>query len=341
MAASNVVTVTGATTDLLTAARASDHEAFRRLLDPHLATLHVHCYRMLGSYHDAEEAMQEVLLRAWRSLDTYQGRAPLRHWLYRIATTTCLQVIRARARQPSTVAEIDYLEPYPDRLLDALPVESDPAASVERRESVSLAFVAALQLLPATQRAVLVLREVLDWRAGEVAGLLDCTVAAVNSALQRARATVRAAMPGGSGRRRLDADDRRVLARFVDAWQRRDIDGLAALLRADVELRMPPEAMEFHGRDAVIGFFATVPAGGRLELIRLVPTRANGRPALAAFECGPDGDPRPYGVMVLELAGAGDACQVAGITGFPSRELAGGGRGAPAAAFEGLDGAGS
>ena len=312
----------------------TEHEAFHRLLAPHLPALHVHCYRMLGSYHDAEEAMQDVLVRAWRSLDTYEGRAPLLHWLYRIATNACLKIIQGRAKQPSLVTEIDYLEPYPDRLLDALPVESDPAASAERRESVSLAFVAALQLLPATQRAVLVLREVLEWRADEVAELLDTTVAAVNSALQRARGTMRTAgIPDGSPRRRLDAEDRRVLERFVDAWQRRDITGLAALLRADVQLRMPPELMQFHGRDAVAGFFATVPANGHLELIALVPARANGQPACAAFERDEDGHWQPYGLMVFDLDGEA----IAAITGFPSRLLSGSDRGAPAVAFEGLD----
>jgi len=289
---------------LLLAARAGDGDAFRELVAPHLPALHVHCYRMLGSYHDAEEVMQEVLTRAWRYLDGYREQAPLTHWLYRIATTTSLKAIEARAKRPSTVAEIDYLEPYPDRLLDALPAESDPAAEVERRESVSLAFISALQLLPATQRAVVILREVLAWRADEVAELLETTVAAVNSMLQRARVTL--GSPGA--RRSLDEDDRRVLARFVDAWHRRDIPGLAEVLRADVEMRMPPEKMEFLGRDAVLEFFATVPEGGALETVRLVITRANGQPALAAFVAG-----EPYGIMVLELAGG----RIATVIGFP------------------------
>lgn len=144
-------------TQLLSAARVGDHDAFHHLVEPHLSALRVHCYRMLGSYHDTEDAMQDVLLRAWRSLETYEERAPLLHWLYRIATTTSLKIIQKRARQPVTVAEIDYLEPYPDRLLD-------PATLTEQRESVSLAFITALQLLPATQRAVLVLRDVLTRR---------------------------------------------------------------------------------------------------------------------------------------------------------------------------------
>ncbi|HEV2779666.1 MAG TPA: RNA polymerase subunit sigma-70 [Actinophytocola sp.] len=300
---------------LLVAARSGDGAAFRELVEPHRAALHLHCYRMLGSYHDAEEAMQEVLLRAWRHLDGYRGQAPLLHWLYRIATTSSLKIIEARARRPGTIAEIDYLEPYPDRLLDALPADSDPAAAVERRESVSLAFIAALQLLPATQRAVVILRDVLAWRAEEVAVLLESTVPAVNSALQRARSTLRDALPGGR-RRPLDAEDRRVLARFVDAWHRRDISGLAALLREDVELRMPPEeGLEFRGRAAVLEFFATVPADGALDRIPLVPTRANGQPAVAAYMADDTGELAYYGVMVFAVEGG----RIATITGFPAQ----------------------
>jgi RNA polymerase sigma-70 factor, ECF subfamily len=301
---------------LLDAATVGDDQAFRALLDPHKVALHLHCYRMLGSYHDAEEALQETLMRAWRHLGNYQREAPLRHWLYRIATNACLKIIEGRARRPSTVAEVDYLQPYPDRPLNALPVDADPAAALERRESVSLAFVTALQLLPATQRAVLILKDVLAWRAEEVAGQLGTSVAAVNSILQRARATLRKALPETTPRP-LDAADQRVLARFVDAWHRRDIDGLAALLHEDVVLRMPPEDMEFRGRDEVLQFFAVAPAGGELERIRLVPTRANGRPALGAFLRLEDGSFEPYGLMVVDLDG--DA--IATVTGFPASPI--------------------
>jgi RNA polymerase sigma-70 factor (ECF subfamily) len=299
---------------MLTAARGGDGEAFRTLLAPHVPAIQVHCYRMLGSFHDAEEATQDTMLRAWRALHTYEGRAPLRHWLYRIATTTCLKARQAQARQPATVAEVTYLQPYPDRFLDQLPAGGDPAAEVERRESVSLAFVTALQLLPATQSAVLILREVLGWSAAEVADLLDTTVAAVNSALQRARATIRAAASVPA--RPLPEREREIVAGFVRAWHRCDIDGLAALLREDVIMRMPPEAMDLYGRADVVGFFATVPAQGRLETIRLVSTRANGQPALAAYTTGDDGRPVPYGLMVLTLAADG----VTQITGFPGVE---------------------
>ncbi|MEV4314759.1 RNA polymerase subunit sigma-70 [Actinocrispum sp. NPDC049592] len=305
-------------TQLLSAARIGDRDAFHRLVEPYLPALQVHCYRMLGSYHDAEDATQDVLMRAWRSLNTYEDRAPLLHWLYRIATTTSLKIIQKRARQPTTVAEIDYLEPFPDHLLD-------PALLAEQRESVSLAFITALQLLPATQRAVLILREVLVWSAAEVADLLGTTVPAVNSMLQRARATLH----GTVHKRPLTDVDRAVLAQFVDAWHRRDITGLSALLRADAELRMPPETAEFLGRDAVIGFFATVPGQGRLETIRLVPTQANGQLAVAAYDTGEDGDWRPYGLMVFDF----DGDLITRITGFPSCELSQKPHCAPAAAF--------
>ncbi|HEU5470613.1 MAG TPA: sigma-70 family RNA polymerase sigma factor, partial [Actinophytocola sp.] len=176
-------------TDLLAAARGGDDRAFRALVWPHLRALHVHSYRMLGSYDEAEEAVQEVLLRAWKGLATFQGRAPLLHWLYRITTTTCLKAIQARGRQPILDAEIGYLQPYPDQLLDQLS-DPDPAVVLTRRDTVTLAFISALQRLPATQRAALILRDVLTFTSGEVAELLDTTVAAVNSALQRARATM-------------------------------------------------------------------------------------------------------------------------------------------------------
>jgi RNA polymerase sigma-70 factor (ECF subfamily) len=235
-------------------------------------------------------------------LDTYEGRAPLRHWLYRIATTTCLKARTARGRQPVGIDELSHLQPYPDRLLDELPADSDPAAEVERRESVSLAFVAALQLLPATQSAVLILRDVLAWRSQEVAELLDTTVPAVNSALQRARATLRSATTP----RPLADREREIVGGFVRAWHRRDFAGLAELLRADVILRMPPEAAWFHGRNAVLDFFARLPVQERLEL---VPTAANGQPALAAYLTP---ERAPFGLMVLTLAEDG----VAVITGF-------------------------
>ncbi len=304
--------------ELLAAARRGDSHAFQALVVPHLRALHLHSYRMLGSYADAEEAVQESMLRAWQGLAGFEGRAPLRHWLYRITTTTCLKMIRRRRREPATTAEVAWLQPYPDVLIDQIAdADADPAAIAERRESVALAFIAALQLLPASQRAVLILRDVLGWPARDVAELLDSSVAAVNSALQRARATLAAAGPAARGRT-LSSSERRVLDAFVRAWQECDIPALAAVLREDATLTMPPQAIQITGRHQVAGFFATVPAAGRLDRIRLVITYANGHPALAAY-LPDDGtsDCRGYGIMVLTIADG----QVATITGFPDQDL--------------------
>jgi RNA polymerase sigma-70 factor, ECF subfamily len=307
--------------DLLAAARAGDHAAFTALLAPHRRALHVHCYRMLGSLDDADDALQEAQLLAWRGLDTFAGRAPLGHWLYRITTTTCLKIIRARGRVPLPAGDLVYLQPYPDRLLDQLTAnDSDPAVEVERRDSVALAFIVALQRLPATQRAALLLRDVLAYSPAETAGLLDTSVAAANSLLQRARATLHADRGRSATERRgkaLDATDRQVVARFVDAWQRRDIPALAALLAEDAILRMPPQRAEFIGRTAIADFFATVPADGRLDLIDLVEVRANGQPALAAYLPDERGDCRGYGIMVFDLADRA----IVSITGFPDPAL--------------------
>jgi RNA polymerase sigma-70 factor (ECF subfamily) len=303
---------------LLAAARTGDEEAFRRLTAPYVRELQLHCYRMLGSVHDAEDLLQETLLRAWRRLDTFAGRASFRRWLYTIATNACLNTLERRPRvllfpsgdpvpddgPPPLTATIESLQPYPDSLLP----ETDPGTRLELRESVALAFLAAIQHLPPRQRAVLLLRDVLDWSAAEVAELLETTVAAVNSALQRARATVDArpaARPTAQGEDEL-------LARFVDAWERVDIRGLVALLREDAVLAMPPEPAWFRGREAVGEFFATVPAGGDLSRIELVPTRANGRPALAAYLDG-----EGYGIMVFEVADGA----IAEIVGFPGSTL--------------------
>jgi RNA polymerase sigma-70 factor (ECF subfamily) len=309
--------------ELLQAALAGDQAQFGLLVAPHVRELHVHCYRMLGSFHDAEDATQETLLRAWRHLHTFQGRAPLRAWLYRIATTTCLKLLQSRRRRRVAArpdgADVPILEPYPDRLLDDLPHDGpDPAAVAEQRESVALAFVVALQQLTARQRAVLVLREVLGWSAAEVAGLLATSVPAVNSALQRARASLdRGLPPAGVSTRSLPRQEQEVLRRFMLAWQRRDLEGLAALLREDAVLHMPPQSLRYLGREQVVRFFGAVPAGGRLDRIRLVATRANGQPALAAYLPGAAGSYHAYGLMVMVVAEDG----IQAITGFQDASL--------------------
>jgi RNA polymerase sigma-70 factor (ECF subfamily) len=308
--------------ELLQAALAGDQARFGLLVEPHVRELHVHCYRMLGSFHDAEDAMQETLLRAWRHLHTFQGRGPLRAWLYRIATTTCLKLLASAQRRRvagSDGADVPYLEPYPDRLLDDLPdTGPDPAAVAEQRESVALAFVVALQQLTARQRAVLVLREVLGWSAAEVAVLLETSVPAVNSALQRARARLaRVLSPASISARSLPVQEQLVVRRFMLAWQRRDLEGLAALLREDAVLHMPPQSLRLMGRGQVASFFGAVPADGRLDRIRLVATRANGHPALAAYLPAADGSYRAYGVMVLVVDEGG----IRAITGFQDASL--------------------
>ena len=308
--------------DLLAAARGGDGEAFRALVSPYLPALRLHAYRMLGSLDDADDAVQDVLLSAWRALGAYEGTAPLLHWLYRITTTSSLKIIRAKGRRPVPAGEVGHLQPYPDRLLEQLSgAGGDPAAIAEQRESVSLAFITALQRLPARQRAALILRDVLAWNAAEVAALLEMSVPAVNSALQRARAALPATEPGAPNGSRLSLDDRQrqVLDRFTDAWQRCDIAALAALLREDVILSMPPELERITGRAEVTRFFATVPAGGRLDSIRLVPARANGHPALAAYLPGTSARCQGYGIMVFTTVGD----SIATITGFPCPGLFG------------------
>jgi len=303
---------------LLAAARAGDERAFEALVAGHQRALHVHCYRMLGSYDDAEEATQETLLSAWRGLATYEQRAPLQHWLYRIATNTCLKLRTRRKRQPISLIDVGYVQPYPDRLLDELGTsETDPAATAETRESVALAFIAALQCLRPTPRAVLILRDVLAWSAAEVADLLDTSVAAVNSALLRAREGVRRATPNTVASRLSDPRDYDVVNRFLSAWERRDIDALAALLAQDVVLRMPPEQIELYGHRPVASFFATVPGGGQLERFHLLIIRANGCPAVAAYLPDDAGRHVPFGLMVLMLAGG----SIVTITGFPDPAL--------------------
>jgi RNA polymerase sigma-70 factor, ECF subfamily len=298
--------------ELLTAAAAGDEHAFVQLTAPLRRQLHVHCYRMLGSVHDADDAVQETMLRAWRSIGRFEPRAELSSWLYRIATNVCLRMIERRGRVDAAVIDA-YLQPYPDVLMD----ETTPEQEAERRETIELAFVTAVQLLPPRQRAALVLRDVLGWSAREAADLLGVSVAAANSALQRARERMdRERQEAAQARTHRPADkatEQALVRRFLEAWEEVDIEGLTALLADDALLTMPPEPMHVVGAGEIGGFFATVPMDGRLELIRLRPTRANGQPALAAYVQESAGEPfRAYGIMVLAL----DGDRIAGITGF-------------------------
>jgi RNA polymerase sigma-70 factor (TIGR02960 family) len=304
--------------DLLAAAQ-GDEDSFRFLTEPHRGALHLHCYRMLGSVHDADDALQETLLRAWRSLDRYEPRAPFGAWLHRIATNVCLSLLASRRRRPEVpVADTGeeawnerllHLQPYPDRLLDEL----------ETRETVQLAFVTAAQLLPPKQRAVLILRDVLDWSAKETAETLGDSVPAVNSALQRARAGLaRARILGAPAHEPDEAGQRALLERFMAAWDAVDIDGIVAVLARDAMMAMPPEPFYVRGAEALGAFFAGVPLQGHLDRIRLTPTAANRQPALAAYAWDDEaGGHLAYGVMVFSLAG--DA--VAGIVGFADSAL--------------------
>lgn len=303
---------------LLDAAGSGDEQAFVALTAPHRGALQFHCYRLLGSLHDADDALQETMLRAWRGLGAFEPRAPLVAWLHRIATNVSLRMIERRRRDAAVEAD-SHLGPYPDRLLEELEAPgSGPADHAITQEDIGLAFVAAMQLLPAKQRAVVVLRDALDWPAKDVAELLDESVAAVNSALQRGRD--RLARERGEGRlARIHAPagqgaEARVMRLFQEAWANVDISRIVSLLSDDALLTMPPLGMRFEGAAAIGEFFATEPIRGRLDRITLVETRANGQPALASYadEAG-DGVRRAYGVMVLAIEGE----RIRGITGFP------------------------
>ena len=282
-----------------------DERSFALLIEPHRRSLHLHCYRMLGSLDDADDALQETMLRAWKGADRYEPRAQLGTWLYTIATNVCLTAIARRRNRPvETGEDLEHLQPYPDRLLEDLVV----------RETVELAFITAIQLLPPKQRAVLILRDVLGWSAKEVAEALEDSVGAVTSALQRARTGLQGA------RRHVPAPaerERALVKRFMAAWDAVDIDGLVAMLTEDAMMTMPPERMRVSGARAIGDFFAAVPHDGRLDEIRLVPTAVNRQPALAAYARGDDGKHRPYGLMVLQV----ESDLIAGIVGFPDPSL--------------------
>jgi RNA polymerase sigma-70 factor (TIGR02960 family) len=304
--------------ELLQRARGGDRDAFTALVEPHRRELQVHCYRMLGSLQDAEDALQETLLAAWVGLDGFEGRASVRTWLYRIATNRCLNMLRSSARRPVTAAplpvrppeptrlgEVPWLQPYPDVLLEGLSDQAPgPEARYESREAISLAFVTAVQLLPPNQRAVLLLRDVLGYRASETAELLGLTEDAVTNALKRARATMDATRssdppppPPGS------PEERALLDRFVAAFTELDVDALVALMTDDVWVRMPPLPFEYHGTEAVHRFFTAIGAH-RQGIARMVPVRANGQPAWGEYFRDPvTGGLYLTGVEVVALAG--------------------------------------
>ncbi|MBE8516086.1 sigma-70 family RNA polymerase sigma factor [Amycolatopsis sp. H6(2020)] len=304
--------------DLISRARAGDGEAFRALTEPHRRELQVHCYRMLGSFQDAEDALQDTLLAAWRGLGGFDGRAALRTWLYRIATNRCLSTLRAASRrpakawdipgveppEPTRLGEVVWLQPYPDALLEgAIPVPLGPEARYEQTESISLAFVTALQLLPPRQLAVLVLRDVLGFPANEVAEMLDTTVDAVKSALKRARSSLPRRQPDDREPPPVpgSAAENALVASFVRAWESADVDALVTLLTDDAFASMPPLPLEYEGRDVVAAFCASLFGAGRR--FDLVPTRANGQPAFGAYLRGPGGVRHGTGLYVLTLAG--------------------------------------
>jgi RNA polymerase sigma-70 factor (ECF subfamily) len=292
-----------------TAAYADDEAAYRRLVEPHRRELHAHCYRMLGSVQDAEDALQDALLRAWRGLDRFEGRSSPRSWLYRIATNTCLDAISRRPKRvlpveadQAPLTETVWLEPFPDDLVDE--GFAAPEARYERRESVELAFIAALQHLPANQRAVLILREVLGFSAKEVASMLDTTPASVNSAMQRARTSVEERLPAHSQQetlRGLDDDEiRGLVERYVDAWDRGDVDAVVSMLAEEATFSMPPNAQWFRGREAIREF---LPRGPLSIPRRFVRAYANGQLAFGTYKLI-DGEWLPNAVHVVTVDGA-------------------------------------
>ena len=315
---------------VLDRARAGDDRAFGELTDPFVGELRLHCYRILGSVHDAEDVLQETLVAAWRGLSGFEERSSVRSWLYRIATNRCLNSLRASARrqvpapsapswapEPTRRGEPLWLSPYPDALLDELPdLSAGPEARYEAKETIALAFVAAVQRLPPRQRAVLVLRDALGFRTAEVVGMLSMSEASVNSALQRARVTMARSLPGPDRERAplpRSARERDVAARFAAAFAGGDVDGVVALLTDDAWFTMPPVTLEYQGPVAIAAFLRSVAAWRGPRRYRLLPTRANGQPAFGFYLSGIDGPGfLAHGLIVLTLEGA----RISAITRF-------------------------
>ncbi len=320
--------MTSATEQILARARAGDGGAFRELTDPYRRELQLHVYRIVGSAQDAEDLLQETLLAAWRGLEQFQGRASVRAWLYRIATNRSLDALRASQRcpedrrrmtevpEPTRRTEPIWLEPFADVLLEGIPDQAPgPEARYEAKEAIALAFIVGLQHLPPQQRAVLVLRDVLGFRAGEVAEMLETTEPSVNSLLRRARAAFESRLPA-AGRERAPLPnsklERDIVGRFADAVEAGDVDGMVALLTDDAGLTMPPEPHEYQGRGA-IGVFLRDREVRRGAPLRLVPTRANTQPAFGCYLPMPNTDiARPYALFVLTL----QCDQISAITWF-------------------------
>jgi RNA polymerase sigma-70 factor (ECF subfamily) len=309
------VTPIGLDQRLIAAATSGDPAAFSALVERHRAELQVHAYRMLGSLEDAQDAVQDALLRAWRSRATYDGRSTFRAWLYRITTNACFRILERRPRRlvpyelgpaadlgapPLPPSDLHWLQPYPDRLLDESP---EPGDAVVARETIELAFLAAIQHLPPRQRAVLILRDALDWSASDTAAVLEMSVAAANSALQRARATMKGRLPARpEWGTTADAEDaeRSLLQTYVEAFERHDDRRLVALLREDVRLAMPPHPTWYEGREAVAAFLAGVLFASGSAARRLMPTRANRQPAFGIYHS--DGaDARPSSIHVVGI----------------------------------------
>jgi RNA polymerase sigma-70 factor (ECF subfamily) len=324
------------TTDLTARARAGDADAFRELIGPHRRELQVHCYRILGSAQDAEDALQETLLAAWQGIGGFEGRASIRTWLYQVATSRCLNALRTASRrpqmnwppsgldlpEPSRLGEVFWLEPYPDVLLEGLADNAPgPEARYEATEAISLAFVTALQLLAPRQRAVLILRDVLGFRASEAASILETTEEAVTSALKRARATLQRQLPAAAGQDPPpppdSAAERELIARLTRAYDAGDVDGIVALLTDDVQLRMPPVPLEYRGRELAARFLSVV-AFRQGRTYRLAATRANGQPAFGSYVRDPlTGVAHANGLLVLTLAGD----RISAITRFDNSVL--------------------
>ena len=322
------------TTDLITRARSGDDEAFAELIEPHRRELQVHCYRMLGSFQDAEDTLQETLLAAWQGLGRFEGRSSIRTWLYRIATNRCLNALRSATRRPAQkwqmpeidppeptgLTEIVWLEPYPDTMLEGgIDATLGPEARYEQTEAISLAFVVALQILPARQRAALILSEVLGYRASEIADMLDSTTESVSSALKRARATLERRLPR-TGERPPASDspsEQALVERFVRAYESGDVDALVALLTEDIYVSMPPVPLEYHGRAIATRFFAAIFDRGRWKYTLTPSPRENGQPAFGAYVHTPAGIRNGASLLVLTLS----ASRISAITGFDTSML--------------------